>query len=253
MLLISGCPGSEPAEPGPRGRAHARSMRVWTTGLVLNTIVQHPPDPDEAVAQLARFERYCCTPSVAVEMMRRTAESDLTPFLQLIQAPTLVINDRDDPIVPLRQAPTSPSTSPAPVRSSSRRDYHASWHPRLRRASPPHRGVPHRSTRRSSASSIGAVHRRVHRHRAVHQPAADLGDATGARSSTATTRCRRTRSPATRGVFVKQTGDGMLAHFDSPGRVVACALTLMSGSEPRSVCARGRESTLVRSNCEGRT
>src|SRR5690606_26059787 len=28
------------------------------------------------------------------------------------------------------------------------------------------------------------------------------------------------------GVLVKQTGDGMLAHFDGPGRAVACALAI---------------------------
>ncbi|WP_410961834.1 alpha/beta fold hydrolase, partial [Salmonella sp. SAL4359] len=74
-------------------------QEYWTTGLVLNTIVHHAPDPDEAVKQLARFERYSCTGAVAVEILRRGSESDLRPFLPLISAPTLVISNRDDPVI----------------------------------------------------------------------------------------------------------------------------------------------------------
>ena len=100
VLAMSGCPGARPLDPAFQD-VLSLVREFWTTGLVLNTLVQHAPDADEAIAQLARFERYSCTSAVAVEILRRGAEFDLTPFLGLIQAPTLVINQRDDPIVDL--------------------------------------------------------------------------------------------------------------------------------------------------------
>ena len=128
VLFLSSCPGSRP--PSPEFETVLTLVReFWTTGLVLNTIVHHPPDPDEAVTQLARFERYCCTPAVAVEIMRRGYESDLTPFLQLIQAPTLVINNRDDPIAPLEEATYLAKHIPNARQVILEGDFHASWRP----------------------------------------------------------------------------------------------------------------------------
>jgi len=103
VLCIAGCPGLQP--PPPDFEETLRLVHeYWTTGLVLNNIVHRVPYPSEAIAQLARFERYSCTPAVAVEILRRGAESDLRPFLPMVSAPTLVISNREEPVIPLEQA-----------------------------------------------------------------------------------------------------------------------------------------------------
>ena len=227
VLLISGCPGSEPVDAALEDML-TLVREFWTTGLVLNTIVQHPPDPTEAVAQLARFERYCCTPSVAVELIRRTAESDLTPFLDLIQAPTLVINARDDPIVPLRQGTYLAEHIPGARQVIIDADHHASWRPTdydepLRHILP---FVTGETT--SAAVRVDRVLSTVVLTDIVRSTdtAADLGDANWRAVIDRYDEVCDREVIRHHGVLVKHTGDGMLAHFDGPGRATSCALAI---------------------------
>ena len=196
--------------------------------MVLNTIVHHAPDAVEAVAQLARFERYCCTPSVAVEIMRRGHEADLTPFLPLIQAPTLVINNRDDPIAPLDQATYLAEHIPGARQVIIEGDYHASW-----RSSDYDEPLSHieeflTGERGAAVTAFNRVLSTVVFTDVVGSTnrAVDLGDANWRQILDRYEGVCRNEVSRHRGVFVQQTGDGMLAHFDSPGRAVACALTL---------------------------
>jgi pimeloyl-ACP methyl ester carboxylesterase len=227
VLLISGCPGSEPPDPALED-VLTLVREFWTTGLVLNTIVQHPPDPDEAVAQLARFERYCSTPSVAVELMRRNAESDLTPFLGLIRAPTLVINGRDDPIVPLRQGTYLAEHIPGARQVVVEADHHASW--RITDYDEPLRHILAFLTgeRPSAAARVDRVLSTVVFTDIVRSTttAADLGDANWHSVIDRYDEVCDREVTRHRGVLVKHTGDGMLAHFDGPGRATSCALSI---------------------------
>ncbi len=224
-LYLSGCPGSRP--PSPEVETVLTLVReFWTTGLVLNTIVHHPPDPEEAVTQLARFERYCCTPAVAVEIMRRGYESDLTPFLPLIQAPTLVLNNRDDPVSPLEEATYLATHIPNARQMILEGDFHASWRPS-------DYDEPIRLLEMFLTGERGSVVTTVDRVLTTvlftdivesTDHAIDLRDANWRRILDRYEDLCRDEVARHRGRFVKNTGDGMLAHFDSPGRAVACAL-----------------------------
>ena len=234
VLLLSGCPGSEPADDTAEHIAGTTTEDVltlvrefWTTGLVLNTIVQHPPDPEEAIAQLARFERYCCTPSVAVDIIRREAESDLTPFLPYIQAPTLVLNARDDPIIPLRRGDYLAAHIPGAQQVVIEGDHHASWRPS-------DYDEPLRHVLGFLAGETASVAARTDRVLATvlmtdivrsTVTAADLGDANWRTVIDRYDGLCSEEVARHRGTLVKHTGDGMLARFDSPGRAVACALS----------------------------
>ena len=224
VLFLSSCPEARP--PSPDFETVLTLVReYWTTGLVLNTIVHHAPDPDEAVAQLARFERYCCTPSVAVEIMQRGYESDLTPFLPLIQAPTLVINNRDDPIAPLGEAIYLAEHIPNAKHVILEGDFHATWRPSD--YDEPGRLMEMFLTgeRGSAVTAADRVLSTVLFTDIVQSTdrAVDLGDANWRRILDRFDELCRDHVSRHRGVFVKNTGDGMLAHFDSPGRAVACA------------------------------
>jgi class 3 adenylate cyclase len=227
VLAASGCPGSEPAGPGFEGML-ALVREFWTTGMVLNLVVQHPPDPDEAVAQLARFERYCCTPSVAVELLRRTSESDLTPFLGLIQAPTLVLNNRDDPLIPLRQADYLAEHIAGARQVVLEGDFHGSWRPSdydepLRQIEQFLTGVPGRVTAPIERVLSTVVFTDIVQ--STNQ-VADVGDAQWRRLLDRYDEVCSREVSRHQGVLVKTTGDGMLAHFDGPGRAASCALSI---------------------------
>ncbi len=226
VLTMSGCPGLQPPDDEFE-QVLALIREFWTTGLVINTIIQHAPDPDEAVTQLARFERYCCTPSVAVEIMRRGRDADLRPFLPMIQAPTLIVNHRDDPISPLAQAAYLAEHIPDSRRVVLDGDFHLSWRPSdydgmlrhveefLLGEAPPESPLGDRVL--STVVFTDIV-------RSTDQ-LADVGDSHWRRLLDRYDSMCRDEVDRHRGVFVKHTGDGMLARFDSPGRAVDCALT----------------------------
>jgi class 3 adenylate cyclase len=226
-LLMAGCPGLKP--PGEAFEQTLDLVReFWTTGLVVNTLVQHAPDPDEAVAQLARFERYCCTAAVAVEILRRGAESDLRPFLPLIQAPTLVVNQRRDPIVSVDEGTYLADNIAGARHVVGEGDFHASWRPADYEASL--RDIEEFLTgqRGPAVSAPERVLSTVVFTDIVQSTdlAVDLGDANWRKLLDRYDEICADEVARHRGVLVKQTGDGMLAHFDGPGRAVSCALTI---------------------------
>ncbi len=228
VLAMSGCPGARPPDPAFQ-QVLTLVREFWTTGLVLNTLVQHAPDVDEAVAQLARFERYSCTAAVAVEILRRGAEFDLTPFLALIQAPTLVINQRDDPIVDLVDGDYLAEHIPGATQVVIDGDFHASWRPSdydecLRNIEEFLTGASGTAV----ATTVDRVLSTVVFTDIVQSTdrAADLGDATWRTLLDRYDNVCAHEVSRHRGVLVKQTGDGMLAHFDGPGRAVSCALAI---------------------------
>jgi pimeloyl-ACP methyl ester carboxylesterase len=102
LIILAGvCPGVPVDLPlGSAERLLEWIGERWTTGQVLENFIQHPPDPGVARQQLARFERYTCTPTVAQEIMRRNLEGDIRAFLPTITVPTLVIHQEGDPICP---------------------------------------------------------------------------------------------------------------------------------------------------------
>jgi len=226
VLCIAGCPGLRPV-PQDFEATLALIQEYWTTGLVLNNIVHHAPDPYEAINQLARFERYACTAAVAVEILQRASESDLRPFLPLVKAPTLVISNRDDPVVPLEEANYLVDHIPDCRHAVIDGDFHCSWRPAdydetLRLIEEFLTGQPSVAPppveRFLSTLMFNDIVRSTDR-------AADLGDARWREVLDRFDEICRHEVARHRGVIVKHTGDGMLARFDSPGRAVSCALT----------------------------
>jgi pimeloyl-ACP methyl ester carboxylesterase len=225
VLCIAGCPGVQPL-PADFEDTLRLVQEYWTTGLVLNTIVHHPEDPAEAVKQLARFERYACTAAVAVEILRRGSESDLRPFLPMVHAPTLVLSNRDDPVIPLEQAVYLAEHIPDCQHIVLDGDFHCSWRSadydeilRLIQefltgqpavAAPP-------ADRVLSTIMFNDIVQSTDR-------AADLGDARWREVLDHFDEVCRHEVVRHQGVLVKHTGDGMVARFDSPGRAVSCAL-----------------------------
>lgn len=227
VLSIAGCPGATPPNPALE-QTLALMREYWSTGMVLSMIVQHAPDPVEAVAQLARYERYSCTPSVAVEIMRRMAQTDLTPFLEHVQAPTLVLNNRDDPIIPIAEANYLAQHIAGARQVVLDADFHASWRPA-------DYDEPLRIIEEFLTGEPGAPAAPVDRVLATvvftdivksTDTAADLGDANWRTLLDHYDAICGREVGRHHGVLVKHTGDGMLASFDSPGRAARCALAI---------------------------
>ena len=73
----------------------------WGTGRAFGLFLQNAPEPEVALRILARFERNACTPAVAEMILRRNLEIDVRSALPAITAPTLVLHQKGDPLVPV--------------------------------------------------------------------------------------------------------------------------------------------------------
>jgi class 3 adenylate cyclase len=226
VLAMSGCPGSRPVEPAFY-QVLDLVREFWTTGLVLNALVQHAPEGADVLPQLARFERYGCTSAVAAELLRRGAESDLTPFLPLIQAPTLVLNQRRDPIVAIEDGDYLAAHIPGARQVVVEGDFHTSWQP-----TDYDEPLRHIEEFLTGDIELPAVADRVLSTVVFTDivqstdTVATVGDASWRRLLDRYDGVCATEVSRHRGVLVKSTGDGVLAHFDGPGRAVSCALAI---------------------------
>jgi len=69
---------------------------VWGTGACIETLAPTMVHTDEARRRWARIERLTASPDVLAATTRAVMDSDVTPVLPAIQAPTLVISRRGD-------------------------------------------------------------------------------------------------------------------------------------------------------------
>ena len=100
VLLAAACPGCFDGDPAVKATTLDFIEQNWNTGRALDVFIQNPPDREVALGHLARYERYCCTPSIAREIMRRSLESDITDVVATVAVPTIVVHNVSDPVVP---------------------------------------------------------------------------------------------------------------------------------------------------------
>ena len=70
--------------------------QVWGTGACIETLAPTMVQTEQARRRWARIERLTVTPDVLAASTRAVMDSDVTPVLSAIQAPTLVISRRGD-------------------------------------------------------------------------------------------------------------------------------------------------------------
>ncbi len=235
LVLYGGfCPGAPPRlEPEDRERFVDWIARHWTTGDVIDRFVQHPPDREDCLAKLARFERYCCTPQVAREIMRRNLDGDVRAVLPTISVPTLVIHADGDPISPVAHAHYYAEHIPGAHLHVFEGDFHGSWRPS---DSEPIAAGTRAFLTGEAAPSTASASRIL-----ATVLFTDIADSTATAAEMGDARWRtllddhdaaaREEVEGHGGVWVKSTGDGILARFDGPSRAVTCAHSLRRRAE----------------------
>jgi class 3 adenylate cyclase/esterase/lipase len=225
VLMGAMCPGAAPLDGGETTKYLGFIEAKWHTGRVVEMFVQHAPDRDEARASLARFERYCCTPAVAADVMRHNIDSDVRAVLPAIAVPTLVIHQRDDPMVPVWHAEFYAAHIPGSTLRILPGDFHGSWRPSdydlaldaIQEFVTGEAERPRAPAQRMLATVlftdiVGST-----------ATASELGDRRWRELLDRHDQAARDAVESHGGVFVKSNGDGILAHFDGPTRAVACA------------------------------
>jgi class 3 adenylate cyclase/alpha-beta hydrolase superfamily lysophospholipase len=201
-----------------------RIVGAWGTG---ETYARYFIDsPDEAIDAMAQLERNACTPQMAGKILQANLAIDVRPMLSSIAAPTLVIHNADDRVVPAAWGRVIAEGVPGARYLEFEGDFHCTSYvdqavPRVEAAvqfllgdaGPTAAVTPSRVLAsvlftdivHSTAQAVGIGDRDWSELLSHH-------DAIGAQWV-----------ERLGGRFVKQTGDGMLALFDGPSRCIECA------------------------------
>lgn len=227
VLSAAACPGLFDYDETARAAFLGFIRNSWYSGKVLNFFIQHATDPVASLSKLARFERYCCEPSMAEEIMRRNLDSDIRGALPSVNVPTLVVHNRKDPVVPFSHGQYYAAHIPGAEHVYFDYDFHGSWQPSdyddqfaaTRRFLTGTTSRPTKTDRILSTVLFTDIADSTSR-------AADMGDARWRDLLDRHDAVASEEVAGHNGILVKSTGDGILARFDGPSRAVLCAEAL---------------------------
>ncbi len=176
-----------------------------------------------------RFERACMSPSMARKMLEFNAQIDLRGMLPAIRVSTLVLHQRDNPLIPVQSgrelAALIPSARFVEANGTDSYCWPGPDDPEMDLIEEFLTGRP---ARRAPTRMLATV------------MFTDIVDSTGRAATMGDHAWRglldrhhelvRDRLQRFRGREIKTTGDGFLATFDGPARAVACAADVVSAA-----------------------
>jgi class 3 adenylate cyclase/predicted esterase len=211
----------------------------WGTGEVFGGMFIE--SPASAIPSFGRFERNACTRQVMGRIMRANLEIDVRPLLPLVTAPTLVIHNDRDPVIPARFGRTVSDLVPGARHQEFPGEFHCTSHveeaiPRIKSAidflaGPDRPERPLMSSRRLATVLFTDIVDSTKR-------AASVGDRAWREILEQHDRRAAAAVEASGGRLVKSTGDGILALFDGPSDAIACGRRLAGLVKPLDLGVR---------------
>ena len=188
----------------------------------------------EAVNQFAKFERLSASPGAYKAIVLLNMLIDVRAILPTVRVPTLVLHRRNDALVPVEWgrdlAAQIPDAKFIEYPGSSDHLYFSGDVEGMLG------DIEEFITghRESSSADLERVLATVLFTDIVDstRSAAEMGDQTWRRLLDSHDELAKQMVEKHRGTFIKNTGDGILATFDGPGRAVRCALALGDGLKP---------------------
>ena len=203
-----------------------RAVKAWGTGQVLKTVFKSQATNADAVAQLAKLERFSSSPGALRTYLTLNRQVDVSSILPLLRIPTLVLHCRTDAQVDVAIGREIAKQIPGARYIEYPDGDHAFWTGDIENLL---LDIEEFVTgRRDSASpDLERVLATVLFTDIVNstQRAAQMGDEKWRKLLDQHDRVAGQTVENHRGKLVKSTGDGILATFDGPGRAVRCALS----------------------------
>jgi pimeloyl-ACP methyl ester carboxylesterase len=210
----------------------AQIAKAWGTGELMKTVIPSQAANQDAVRQFAKMERFSASPGALRAIALLNAQIDVRPILPSVQVSTLVLHRRADARVPIEAG----------------RDL-AARIPNARFIEYP--GGDHAYWTGDTEALLGDIEEFVTGHRDSSstelervlatvlftdivdstRSAAAMGDQAWRRSLDSHDQLAKQMIEKHRGILVKNTGDGILATFDGPGRAVRCALAFGTAAQ----------------------
>jgi pimeloyl-ACP methyl ester carboxylesterase len=210
----------------------ARITKAWGTGELMKTVVPSQATNQDAVRQFAKMERLSASPGALRAIALLNSQIDIRPILPTLQVPTLVLHRRTDARVPIKVGRDLAARIPNARFIEYPDGDHAFWSG-------------------SAEALLGDIEEFVTGHREGSSTelervlatvlftdivdstrcAAAMGDQAWRRSLDSHDQLAQQMIEKHRGILVKNTGDGILATFDGPGRAVRCALAFGTAAQ----------------------
>jgi pimeloyl-ACP methyl ester carboxylesterase len=210
----------------------AQVVKAWGTGELMKSVVPSQAVNQDAINQLAKFERLSASPGAVRTIALLNAQIDIRPILPAVQVPTLVLHRRTDARVPIEVGRYLAAQIPNAKFIEYPDGDHAFW-------------------TGNTDALLGDIEEFVTGHRDGSsaelerilatvlftdivdstRSAAAMGDQAWRRSLDSHDQLAKQMVEKHRGNLVKNTGDGILATFDGPGRAVRCALAFGTAAQ----------------------
>jgi pimeloyl-ACP methyl ester carboxylesterase len=202
-----------------------RVVKTWGTGEVMKTVIPSQAANQDAVSQFAKLERLSASPGAVRAIALLNAQIDIRPILPTVRVSTLVLHRRSDARVPIELGRELAARIPNARFIEYPGGDHAFW-------------------TGDTEALLGDIEEFVTGHREGSsaelervlatvlftdivdstRSAAEMGDQSWRRLLDSHDQLAQRMIEKHRGILVKNTGDGILATFDGPGRAVRCAL-----------------------------
>jgi class 3 adenylate cyclase/alpha-beta hydrolase superfamily lysophospholipase len=203
-----------------------RAVKAWGTGQVLKTVFKSQATNADAVAQLAKLERFSSSPGALRTYLTLNRQVDVSSILPLLRIPTLVLHRRTDAQVDVAIGREIAKQIPGARYIEYPDGDHAFWTGDVESLllDIEEFVTGHRD---SASPDLERVLATVLFTDIVDstQRAAQMGDEKWRKLLDQHDRVAGQTVENHRGKLVKSTGDGILATFDGPGRAVRCALS----------------------------
>jgi pimeloyl-ACP methyl ester carboxylesterase len=207
-------------------------VKNWGNGNMIKAAIGNQATNPDAVAQFAKFERLSSSPGAFKTILLLNRQIDVTSILSTVRVPTLVLHRRTDVQMPVVHGRNLAAQIPNAKYVEYPDGDHAFW-------------------TGDTEALLGDIEEFVTGHRENSpaelervlstvlftdivdstRSAAEMGDLNWRRLLDNHDQLAQQMVEKHRGVLVKNTGDGILATFDGPGRAVRCALAFGTAAQ----------------------
>lgn len=208
-----------------REAIRSQAVQFWGTGWVMATMFGHEHPDAQVLESLARLEMQSASPEAVGQILAMNCLIDVSDVLDAVHVPTLVVHDRDDTVIPVACGRYLAEHIPGARLFETSGLGHgvlvgdewpaASEIIEFITGSRPIERIDRVLATVLFTDIVGSTER-----------AAAEGDARWRRLLDRHDEITRSCVAEHRGIAVKSTGDGFVAHFDGPGRAVRCASEL---------------------------
>ena len=228
-------------------------IKYWGSGTLMKDVMASRASDPDAVAKFAKFERLSASPGAMKAVQLLNLQIDVGHILPTVRSPTLVLHRTADTLVPVERGRAFAAQIPDARYIEYPGSDHAFWSGDVE-------------------ALLGDIEEFITGYRETESTnlerilttllftdivastrlAAEMGDQNWRRLLDSHDQLARQMVERHRGNMIKNTGDGILATFDGPGRAVRCALafsvaakqlglTLRSGLHTGEIEVRGRD------------